>query len=119
MFEGEPFELFATLGKSGKDTQAHTEALGRLISLSLRGGIPVSDIIAQLKGIGGSQPVFEKDGDGVILSLPDAIAQGLERAIGETFEEKGAADMCPSCGAPLVHAEGCVRCASCDYSKCS
>ncbi|MDR3321939.1 MAG: vitamin B12-dependent ribonucleotide reductase, partial [Synergistaceae bacterium] len=29
---GKPFELFATLGKSGKDTQAHTEALGRLVS---------------------------------------------------------------------------------------
>jgi ribonucleoside-diphosphate reductase alpha chain len=117
IFEGEPFELFATLGKSGKDTQAHTEALGRLISLSLRGGIPVRDIIEQLKGIGGSQPVFENDGDGIILSLPDAIAQGLERALGETVDVS-AGDMCPSCGAPLVHAEGCMRCVSCDYSKC-
>jgi ribonucleoside-diphosphate reductase alpha chain len=118
MFEGEPFELFATLGKSGKDTMAHTEALGRLISLSLRSGVPVRSIIEQLKGIGGSQPVFENDGDGIILSLPDAIAQGLERAMGQTFGESSAVDMCPSCGAPLVHAEGCMRCASCDYSKC-
>ena len=118
MFEGEPFELFATLGKSGKDTQAHTEALGRIISLSLRNGVPVRDIIEQLKGIGGSQPVMEHDGDGLILSLPDAIAQGLERALGQTFEASANGDMCPSCGAPLVHAEGCMRCASCDYSKC-
>ncbi|MDR2779522.1 MAG: vitamin B12-dependent ribonucleotide reductase [Synergistaceae bacterium] len=117
MFGGEPFELFATLGKSGKDTQAHTEALGRLISLSLRSGVPVRSIIEQLKGIGGSQPVFEKDGDGIILSLPDAIAQGLERAMGETVDI-APGDMCPSCGAPLVHAEGCMRCVSCDYSKC-
>jgi ribonucleoside-diphosphate reductase alpha chain len=117
MFEGEPFELFATLGKSGKDTQAHTEALGRLISLSLRSGVPLRDIIEQLKGIGGSQPVCEDDGDGIILSLPDAIAQGLERALGETVEIKSG-DMCPSCGAPLVHEEGCMRCMSCDYSKC-
>ncbi len=114
-FEGKPFELFATLGKSGKDTQAHTEALGRLISLSLRSGVPVKEIIEQLKGIGGSQPIFE--GDGIILSLPDAIAQGLERAMGETVEI-AVDDMCPSCGAPTVHAEGCVRCVSCDYSKC-
>jgi ribonucleoside-diphosphate reductase alpha chain len=117
IFEGEPFELFATLGKSGKDTQAHTEALGRLISLLLRSGVPVSDIIGQLKGIGGSQPVFENDGTGIILSLPDAIAQGLERALGKTVEISSG-DMCPSCGAPLVHAEGCMRCMSCDYSKC-
>lgn len=113
--EGKPFELFATLGKSGKDTQAHTEALGRLISLSLRSGVPVREIIEQLKGIGGSQPVFENDG--IILSLPDAIAQGLERAVGETVEIS-ADDMCPSCGAPTIHAEGCLRCVSCDYSKC-
>jgi ribonucleoside-diphosphate reductase alpha chain len=117
MFEGKPFELFATLGKSGKDTQAHTEALGRLISLSLRSGVPLRDIIEQLKGIGGSQPICEDDGDGIILSLPDAIAQGLERALGETVEIKSG-DMCPSCGAPLVHEEGCMRCMSCDYSKC-
>jgi ribonucleoside-diphosphate reductase alpha chain len=115
MLGGRPFELFATLGKSGKDTQAHTEALGRLVSLSLRSGVPVRDIIEQLKGIGGSQPIFENDG--IILSLPDAIAQGLERALGETVEVSRG-DMCPSCGAPVVHAEGCMRCVSCDYSKC-
>jgi ribonucleoside-diphosphate reductase alpha chain len=117
MFGGDPFELFATLGKSGKDTQAHTEALGRLISLSLRSGVPLRDIIGQLKGIGGSLPVCEDDGDGIILSLPDAIAQGLERALGETVEIKSG-DMCPSCGAPLVHEEGCMRCMSCAYSTC-
>ncbi|MDR3253941.1 MAG: vitamin B12-dependent ribonucleotide reductase [Synergistaceae bacterium] len=115
LLSGKPFELFATLGKSGKDTQAHTEALGRLVSLSLRSGIPMKDVIEQLKGIGGSQPVFENDG--IILSLPDAIAQGLERAMGETVEI-ARDDMCPSCGAPTIHAEGCVRCVSCDYSKC-
>ena len=112
---GRPFELFATLGKSGKDTQAHTEALGRLISLALRSGVKVRDVIEQLKGIGGSQPIFENDG--IILSLPDAIAQGLERAMGETVEIIKD-DMCPSCGAPTIHAEGCLRCVSCDYSKC-
>lgn len=26
---------------------------------------------------------------------------------------------CPECGAPLVHAEGCVRCSKCTYSKCN
>lgn len=114
-FDGKPFELFATLGKSGKDTQAHTEALGRLISLSLRSGIDVHDVIAQLKGIGGSQPIFERDG--IILSLPDAIAQGLERALGETVTLTES-EMCPSCGAPTIHSEGGLRCVSCDYSRC-
>lgn len=113
--EGQPFEVFATLGKSGKDTQAHTEALGRLISLALRSGIPAEEIIAQLKGIGGSQPVWEIDGP--ILSLPDAIARGMERMLG-TIVEIPISEMCPACGAPLIHSEGCLRCCSCDYSKC-
>lgn len=114
--DGQPFEVFATLGKSGKDTQAHTEALGRLISLALRSGIPVDEIIKQLKGIGGSTPFLE--GNALILSLPDAIAKGLEMALGKAIEIKERGDMCPVCGAPLVHVEGCERCTSCDYSKC-
>lgn len=113
--DGSPFELFATLGKSGKDTQAHTEALGRLISLSLRSGVAMQEIIDQLRGIGGSQPVWDEEG--VILSLPDAIARGLERATG-SVSHVPAADMCPSCGALLVREEGCVKCPSCGYSKC-
>jgi ribonucleoside-diphosphate reductase alpha chain len=113
--EGRPFEVFATLGKSGKDTQAHTEALGRLISLALRTGIQVQEIVNQLKGIGGSQPVWDEDG--VILSIPDAIAKCLERALGTTVNTS-ATDMCPGCGAVLVREEGCVTCHACGYSKC-
>ncbi len=113
--DSRPFEVFATLGKSGKDTQAHTEALGRLISLSLRSGVPVEEVVSQLKGIGGSQPVWEADG--IILSLPDAIARGLERAGGFKVDS-GGTEMCPSCGSPLIHSEGCIRCRSCDFSKC-
>ena len=114
-FDGEPFEVFATLGKSGKDTQAHTEALGRLISLALRGGIPIAEIIPQLRGIGGSQPVWDEDG--VILSLPDAIGRCLERAMGAPVGVPSR-DMCPGCGAVLVREEGCMKCFSCGYAKC-
>ncbi|HSM89002.1 MAG TPA: vitamin B12-dependent ribonucleotide reductase, partial [Desulfobacterales bacterium] len=32
-FEGRPFEVFATIGKSGRSTTAKTEAIGRLVSL--------------------------------------------------------------------------------------
>lgn len=113
--DSRPFEVFATLGKSGKDTQAHTEALGRMISLALRSGVPVEEVVSQLKGIGGSQPVWEADG--IVLSLPDAIARGLERAGGFKVD-LDTAEMCPSCGSPLIHSEGCIRCKSCDFSKC-
>ncbi len=117
---GNPFEIFATLGKSGKDTQAHTEAIGRLVSLALRSGISINDVIRQLKGIGGSTQVLDEDLFTLILSIPDAIAKGLEMLINGEINNheliKG--DVCPTCGAPLIYEEGCIRCSSCDFSKC-
>lgn len=114
--DGYPFEVFATLGKSGKDTQAHTEALGRLTSLALRSGISVQEVVSQLRGIGGSQPVWGEEG--VILSLPDAIGQCLERAMGGIASGVSVIDMCPSCGMTLAREEGCIKCVSCGYSRC-
>jgi len=115
-----PFEIFATLGKSGKDTQAHTEAIGRLASLALRSGISINDIIKQLKGIGGSTQVLDENLFAMIFSVPDAIAKGLEMLVnGEVNNnELIRGDVCPTCGAPLVCEEGCIRCVSCGFSKC-
>ena len=76
-YENQPFEVFATIGKSGRSTTAKTEAIGRLVSLALRSGVTVDRIIKQLKGIGGENPVFQ-DG-GLVLSIPDAIARVLEK----------------------------------------
>ncbi|UCE56608.1 MAG: vitamin B12-dependent ribonucleotide reductase [Desulfobacterales bacterium] len=76
-YEGKPFEVFATIGKSGRSTTAKTEAIGRLISLALRSGVEVKKIIDQLKGIGGENPVFQEGG--LVLSIPDAISKVLEK----------------------------------------
>ncbi|MEK7775073.1 MAG: vitamin B12-dependent ribonucleotide reductase, partial [Candidatus Zixiibacteriota bacterium] len=56
--EGKPFEVFAHIGHSGYTTMADTEGICRLISLALRSGVPVEQIIKQLRGIGGSSPSF-------------------------------------------------------------
>src|SRR5690606_11381371 len=48
---GQPFEVFATLGKAGSIAMADTEAIGRLISLALRFGVPIADVHTQLRGI--------------------------------------------------------------------
>ncbi len=80
---GEPFEVFMTVGKAGSDLQADAEALGRLISLILRIASPVSRrerldmVISQLVGIGGARSV----GFGVnrVSSLPDALAATLRQ----------------------------------------
>src|SRR5205809_6758324 len=38
--KGQPFEVFISLGKAGGALMADVEAIGRLISLALRSGIP-------------------------------------------------------------------------------
>ncbi len=76
---GMPFEVFATLGKSGGHFQEQTEAIARLISLALRSHINPRDIIGHLKGIRG--PMITMTEKGSILSLPDAIGKILEEHI--------------------------------------
>jgi len=122
--DGRPFEVFATIGKSGKSTTAKTEAIGRLISLALRSGVDVSEIVNQVKGIGGEHAVFQKGGR--VLSIPDAIGRVLEKRY---LKGKGAAngikvepsltdDPCPDCGGAMAHEEGCVTCHLCGYTTC-
>jgi ribonucleoside-diphosphate reductase alpha chain len=71
-----PFEVFSQLGKAGGFFGAQTEGICRMISLALRSGINLKDVIEQLKGIRGPDPMFHNGAR--ILSLPDAIANVLE-----------------------------------------
>ncbi|MFB6212886.1 MAG: adenosylcobalamin-dependent ribonucleoside-diphosphate reductase [Candidatus Magasanikbacteria bacterium] len=87
---GDPFEVFATIGKSGGFFQEQSEAICRLISLSLRAGVSIENIIKQLKGIRGPMPVITNKG--TVLSLPDAIARVLEDHTGRNFLEEGNED---------------------------
>ncbi|HEY8468447.1 MAG TPA: vitamin B12-dependent ribonucleotide reductase [Longimicrobiales bacterium] len=73
--QGKPFEVFATLGKAGGAAMADVEAIGRLISLALRSGIPISEIHQQLRGISCDRAVGF--GPNKVLSVPDAIAQAI------------------------------------------
>ena len=113
-----PFEVFASIGKSGYSTMADAEALGRLISTALRSGVEAEEVIAQLKGIGGSEPIFTEGG--LIQSIPDAIAKVLEKHFGEV--RHNAKDFytvrCKICGA-LLPDEKCPVCSNCGWSKCA
>lgn len=124
--DGRPFEVFAHIGKSGYTTMADTEAISRLISMALRSGISVTDIIKQLRGIGGSSQVFS--GGARIFSIPDAIAQVLNRRFGTEEKVAGEAtesrekiewmEVCPECGGAMFFESGCFSCPSCGYSTC-
>ena len=126
-FETRPVEVFVQIGKSGYSTMADAEATGRLVSLALRSGIAVEDVVEQLEGIGGSSPVFS-DGK-LVMSIPDAIATVLKRhfvSVGDASVRKPAKrpmdlnlERCPDCGdRALAFEQGCMTCRSCGYSKC-
>ena len=78
---GRPFEVFCTLGKAGGAAMADTEAIGRLASLALRSGIPITAVREQLRGISCDRAVGV--GPNKVLSAPDAIAQAIERYLEE------------------------------------
>jgi ribonucleoside-diphosphate reductase alpha chain len=74
-------EIFLNLGKSGSFTAGYTEALGRLISMSLRSGIKPEAIVKQLQGIRTSTPTLNRGM--IVYSVPDAIAKILKKHLDE------------------------------------
>jgi ribonucleoside-diphosphate reductase alpha chain len=74
--KGQPFEVFLTLGKAGGSAMADAEAMGRMISLALRSGIPMMEIHKQLRGISSDRAVGL--GPNKVLSVPDAIGIAIE-----------------------------------------
>jgi ribonucleoside-diphosphate reductase alpha chain len=142
---GRAFEVFCTLGKAGGAAMADAEAIGRLLSLSLRSGIPITALRDQLRGISCDRAVGI--GPTKVLSAPDAIGQAIERYLEEhegvqealplappvltpgailaqpnTTGQPGQENFlgsCPECGTgSLAYEEGCVKCHVCGYSEC-
>ena len=124
-----PREVFANMGKAGGCASASTEAIGRLISLAFRYGVPPDKIVKQLKGIRCHVPLGF--GPNQILSCPDAIGRALADkyhigggnggpAVGQLEMPIAVAQgACPDCGGAIEHEGGCMVCRSCGYSKCA
>src|SRR5207237_181734 len=68
--KGQPFEVFISLGKAGAPLMADVEAIGRLISLALRSGIPIREVYRQLRGISSDRVVGL--GPNKVMSVPNA-----------------------------------------------
>lgn len=124
---GRPFEVFTNIGKAGGCASSQAEAIGRLISLSLRSNIEPEEIVKQLKGISCHQPSWTEGGK--ILSCSDAIAKALEKYHyhGEKGDngngKSGHHDVmqigaCPECGGAVEHEGGCAVCHNCGFTKC-
>ena len=79
--DGEPFEVFGWLGKGGSFQHGVTELACRLISLHLRRGTPVEEVIDQCQGIAEMQAFHNVLSDGTsvaVLGLGDGIAHILK-----------------------------------------
>lgn len=130
-------EVFLQMGKVGGCASAQLEALARLCSLALRSDIKVEAIIRQLKGIRCQSPMWRKGK--MITSCGDAVGQALEaflaahtngdiKAISVTAAYPNTYNphtvsgtsiaLCPDCGSSIEHAEGCLICPACGWSKC-
>ncbi len=135
-------EVFTSLGRAG-GCPSQSEATARLVSMALRAGVDVQEIIDQLKGIRCMSTIKRgaMSGGIKVLSCPDAIGKVIEQyhlSSRDSFtknvpavKENKSADKkdlmldnaepncsCPECGEPLEHEGGCVICKSCGYSKC-
>ncbi len=79
--EDGPVEVFVNVGRAGSDVAALAEAMGRLVSLTLRIPSPMSqeerlrEAVNQLRGIGGSRTIGF--GPEQVRSLPDAVGKAL------------------------------------------
>ena len=82
----QPVEMFVNVGKAGSDVTAMAEALGKIISLTLRMASPIPPmerahkIASMLIGIGGARSLGF--GENRVRSLPDAIAKVIDRHFG-------------------------------------
>ncbi|MCP4652870.1 MAG: vitamin B12-dependent ribonucleotide reductase [Candidatus Omnitrophica bacterium] len=137
--EGHLFEVFTQMGKAGGCAASQLEAVGRMVSVALRGGIDIKAVVEQLKGIRCPSPSWANGKK--IFSCADAIARVLEKRASEKktpvsrikvlSHVKGVPSfvqddtsfanvvgVCVDCGFALRHQEGCLVCDACGYSKC-
>ncbi len=101
--KGQPFEIFISLGKAGAPLMSDVEAIGRLISLALRSGIPMAEIHRQLRGISSDKVIGL--GPNKVMSVPDAIGIAIEKWMQE--KQGVQQDLLP--GPQIMKAEATVR----------
>ncbi|HAN43885.1 MAG TPA: ribonucleotide-diphosphate reductase subunit alpha [Ruminococcaceae bacterium] len=139
-------EVFTSTGKAG-GCPSQSEATARLMSIALRSGVSLDEVISQLRGIRCPSTVRQQNLK--CTSCPDAIARVAKR-VDDMLKSSGANGLslpvlpteqpvsppaaqvnkqydsssknmkfCPECGEKLEHEGGCVSCRNCGFSKCN
>lgn len=89
-------EVVTNIGRSGGTLFSLSEAIGRLISLSLKYKVPVEEIARSLIGIRGANPYGF--GANQVLSIPDAIGKVLKdspRHLGQVLMQQPVSSASP------------------------
>ena len=87
--DGRPYEILGSLGKAGSPEHGMAETACRLISLHLRRGTPVDEIVGQCRGIGEMQPWPNLMPGGRTVQVR-GIADGIAHVLREIAGSAGA-----------------------------
>jgi ribonucleoside-diphosphate reductase alpha chain len=118
---GKPYEVIIQSGGSG-GCEAGNQALGRAISLALRTGGDIRNIIKQLCKVKCPAALRNPRSEG--KSCSDIIGKLIEEYIPDADEDENETsiiiyEICPDCRKKtLFHEAGCKVCHACGYSKC-
>ena len=139
--DGNIVQTFTNKGSSGT-CRSNQEAVSRLVSLALRGGISIESVIDQLKSVDVCPSYVSAKARGKKVtqgsSCPYTVAVTLERALKEgkeLFQMKDEVIVeedvkeepepqvhtikCPECGVGLAVEGGCITCRNCGYGVCN
>ncbi len=89
--DGRPYEVLGSLGKAGSPEHGMAETACRLISLHLRRGTPVDDIVEECRGIGEMQPWPNRLSGGRTVQVR-GIADGIAHVLREIAATEGEAE---------------------------
>lgn len=118
--EGDVFEVFAN---PSNGCLANINTITRLVSMALRSGIKVEEIIKELHSAkcAGCQALRSRGDKDIELSCGNAIAKALELSYAKEIKEENTDGLyeCPECHQKTMRLEGkCCVCSNCSFSRC-
>jgi ribonucleoside-diphosphate reductase alpha chain len=75
--DGQPAEVFVTDEKAGDEVHPYASALGKLVSLALKHGIPAPEVARSIIGLQGGSVSYD---GGIFTSVPDMVGKLLRDA---------------------------------------